>query len=363
MARIGVIRGDLSKALFFADLEPKSQAQATIESPKGQSRYVSRPDATNVGSSISVAPAAVQSTADVTLPMTIDNSNHTLRVRLSSTGSYVVVTVANATYSSMTTLLAAINAAIVTAGLAVTAEVGSGALRVRLKTTAKGPGTYIQVDTVGNGSTGNTPLQFGSGGLSFTVPTAAAVITALLPVGGPLDVSSATILSTVSSALSAAQVKAVADAIAPQFVETDAFKKSYLKGNIHGYLLSTFNPDPRRLPAFTPGAAITVVQDDGVTAFTFAGPNIVTAAKNVPSSGALRITGMNLAPYGAFSARIILLGSGAKKLRQADIEAGGGSVTATQIDIPAALVPGIAATSTSARVEVNDLLSSAVAVS
>lgn len=252
--RVAVIRGDLSKALFIADVEPKSQANASVESPRGNARYVSRPNAA------------------------------TIQAYLNAQG---------------------------------------------------------------------------------LVATAATLITATVPVGGPVDVSSGTItgVSGLGSA-TGTQITALQDLLAPYFVETDAVKKSFLAGNLYGFRSSSFNPDPRREPALSSSAAIACVQDDGVTAFAFTGPVLTTADKDTPGAGALRLTGTSLAPYGLYSFTVIITGTGARKLRQDQILTGGGSINTagTQIDIPAALVPGIALGTSFARVQVNDLLTAAVAL-
>ena len=250
--RVAVIRGDLSKPIFLADLEPKSTANATVEPPAGQNRYVSRPDATRI-----------------------------------------------AAYLTSQSLSA----------------------------------------------------------------SASALITATVPVGGPVDVSSTTIKAVSGlSGASASQVTALQDLLAPKFVETDVAKKSFLFGNLSGYLSANFNPDSRRVPTISNGPAISVVADDGVTAFAVATPVITTADKDTPSAGALRITGTGLAGYGLYETTVVLTGTGARRVTQAQILAAGGSVTATQIDIPTAAVPGIANTTTFARVQTNDMLSPAVAL-
>lgn len=250
--RIAVIRGDLSKPIFLADLEPKSTANASVESPLGQNRYLSRPDATRI-----------------------------------------------AAYLASQSLAA----------------------------------------------------------------SATALITATVPVGGPVDVSSATItgVSGLGSA-TVTQVTALQDLLAPRIVETDVAKKSFLFGNIFGYRSASFNPDARRNPPLSNGAAIAVVADDGSTPYTVATPNITTADKDTPGAGALRITGTGLAPYGMYETTVVLVGTGAKRLTQAQILTAGGAITATQIDIPASVLPGIALTSTLARVVTNDMVSNAVAL-
>lgn len=249
--RVAVIRGDLSKPLFLADLEPKSTANASAEPPGGQNRYISRP-------------------------------------------SEVAIT------------------------------------------------NYLASQSL--------------------VASASALITATVPVGGPVDVSSVTIKAVGSlSGATNTQVTALQDLLAPKLVETDVAKKSFLFGNLSGFRSASFNPDSRRTPPLSSSAAVSVVADDGVTAFTVLTPVITTADKDTPSAGALRITGTGLAPYGLYQVTVILAGSGARKLTQAQILNGGGNLSSTVINIPAGLVPGIANTTTTARVQVNDMLSPAVA--
>lgn len=249
---VAVIRGDLSKPLFIADLEPKSQANATTESPLGQNRYITRPDATRLAAYL--------------------------------TSESLTVVVAN-------------------------------------------------------------------------------LIAATVPVGGPVDISPATIRGVTGlAAATDAQVTAIQNFLAAKFVETEVVKGSYLNGNLAGFRSASFNPDSRRVPAISNGAAIALVQDDGVTPFTVAVPTIVTADKDTPVAGALRISGSGFTDTGLYELSVILVGTGANRLTKAAILAGGGTITSSQINIPAALVPAIAVGYTSARVRVNDLLSNSVAL-
>ncbi len=96
--------------------------------------------------------------------------------------------------------------------------------------------------------------------------SATGLITATVPVGGPVDVSPATIrgVSGLGSATNT-QVTALQDLLAPRVVETVVAKASWEKGNLKGLRSGTFTPDPNR---FATGAAIAVVADDGVTLFT-----------------------------------------------------------------------------------------------
>ena len=179
--------------------------------------------------------------------------------------------------------------------------------------------------------------------------SASALITATVPVGGPVNVASATIkaVSGLSGATNA-QVAALQDLLAPHFVETDVAIKSFAIGNLSGYLKSTYSPDPNRMPALAQGAAIGVVQDDGSTAFSFNVPHITGATL---SSGILTITGTGLGNSEYYDATKVHIVGGAGlpsfSLDQRGItHAAGGVVSATSIVIPAALLPNAATGST-----------------
>lgn len=238
--RVGIIRGDLTGPLFMADLEPTSQTNFPTE-PAGQTRYVSRPDATVIAA-------------------------------------------------------------------------------------------YLAAEGL--------------------VASATGLITATLPVGGPLDVSSATITGVAGlGGATAAQVTALADLIAPKFVDSEAAIKSFQVGNLASYRSANFNPDPNRLPAITDGAAIAVVADDGSTPFAAPLPTISGAASATPNAGDVTITGTGLgsSEWNATKVKFTDVSTGhVTVLDQAVIAAtltGGtqGSVAATSIVVPASLIPTIAA--------------------
>jgi len=363
--RIGVIRGDLSGPIFLADLEPTSQTDFPVE-PAGSTRYLSRPDSTVGASALALVPATIASTGDITFPLTVNGSNNVLKLRILSTGLYTTVTIASATYANITTLLAAINAALVTAAISAHASTSIGlssTLRIALSTTASfGPGATIGIDSTGNGSIANASLGLGTAARAVTVPTVASMVAAFLPVGGPLDVSQATILSTVGYGLSLVQVKAIADAIAPQFVESNVAIQSLKKGNLAGFLSASFNPDVYRLPAISAGAAITVVHDDGSTVFSTGLPVITSAAINTPNTGDVTITGTNLGNAEQELVTVKFTGLVHKSIVQKVLETtntGGtqGSVSATSIVIPASLIPGAAAATTSVQVKYDSFAS------
>ena len=360
--RVGVIRGDIPGPIFLADLEPTSQTNFPTE-PEGQTRYISRPTSVTVGAMMSASIPASRLSGALAFPVAINlGVNDALKLRDSAAGAYTTFTIPAAGYANMGALVAALNALFVTSNFVA---VAISATTFALQTKTKGAGTYIQVDSVAGGSTANTPLALGAGGGSFTVPAPAAFIAATLPVGGPLNVSAATIRGSLGAGLTNAQVAEAADAIAPQFVETDTAIKCFLVGNLHDLLSPSFNPDPNRIPAIVSGPAITVVQDNGVSLFSLVAtaPTLTNAQFGVPAPGAVTLTGTGLAGAGVPNSEVV-----ATKVKfftdvpvtveQYFITAtAGGKVSATQIIIPASLVPAGVAAGTKVQVQYTSLVS------
>lgn len=362
--RVGVIRGDVPGPIFLADLEPTSQTNFPTE-PEGQSRYISRPTALTVGAMMSASiPASLVSTGAITFPLVINNANHTLKIRKLLTDAYTSVVVANAAYANITDLVAAVNTALAATDFVA---VAFSSTKLALQTKTKGEGVRIQIDSAAGGSTFNTPAVLGAGGQNKTVPSPAAFITATLPVGGPLNVSAATIRTSLGGGLTDAQVKIAADAIAPQFVETDTAIKSFLVGDLSALLSASWNPDPNRIPAIVSGAAIEVVEDDGSTAFSVTGPTILNAQFNVPGAGDVTITGTGLASAGAPNAeveatKVKFYTDKPESLQQYFIVDASGTVTETSIVIPASLVPAGVKAGTEVQVQYTSLVSAKFAL-
>lgn len=371
--RIGIIRGDLPSPIRLTDLETVSQYRPTNE-PRGQELYISRPTTTEIETVLANATTgagAVIEGSDIagSFPITINGTNDDLKIKTSAAASFTTVLVAQAAYANITTFLAAINAALV--GTGVTARQGTGSgQRVALESNTKGVTSYVEIDTTGNGSVFNTPAGLTAG--ARTMPAASAFITALNPVSGSLNVSNTAInavgATTNSNALnliptSRGTQTALADAIAPRIIETSVAIDSFLVGMISQYLSASFNPDSRRgLPS---GAAIAVVQDDGTTAFSaIAGlPTLVTSDLNTPTTGALTLTGTFMGVFDKKETMVRITGPNINKtLYQKAIEAAGGSVAATSIVIPASLIPGATLTTTTARVQVRQRVTAAVAM-
>jgi hypothetical protein len=98
---------------------------------------------------------------------------------------------------------------------------------------------------------------------SIAAVTSAAIIAATVPVGGPVDVSIATLNGIHASilALGAAAKEDLQDILAPHFYETEIFQLSFRSGKL------AFYANPSFAYGGVAGAALEVVEDDGVTAY------------------------------------------------------------------------------------------------
>ncbi len=371
--RVGVIRGDLPGPVFLADLESISRRNPPTE-PPGQEAYVSRPTVAEleaVLSSSTVGAGAVIEGSDIvgTFPITINAANDDLKVRTSSTAAYTTVLVPNAVYATLASLLAALNTVLGPLGIVARQGTGSGS-RVAIEG-PYGVSSYIGVDSVVGGSVANTPLGFGALALVRTQLSAATIITGTLPVAGPLDVSTATLdaLGATTAAGALALIpsargthEALADAIAPQFIETTVAIDCFLVGYLSDLLNVNFTPDSRRVPPLTPGPAVTVVEDDGVTLFSVAHtlPTITSATLGVPLPGYVAIVGTGLGNSELISETTVrFTGAVVRTLSQQAIVDAGGFVSDTAILVPASLIPGATTTTTSVRVKVRAQMSAA----
>jgi hypothetical protein len=104
---------------------------------------------------------------------------------------------------------------------------------------------------------------------------------------------------------------------------------------------------------------ITVVS---LTAADLSAPTVASAAIDTPGAGDVTITGTNMLSVSPNFTTVTFTGTGAVTLTQSQITTGGGTVGNTSIVIPAALVPGVAATTTSVKVRADDQDSGTVAL-
>jgi hypothetical protein len=307
-----------------------------------------------------------------TFPLAITGANDDLKLRLSAAPTaFTTVLIPTAVYATLSSFIAAVNS--VVSGIGVLARLNVAGNGIALESLTKGVTSYLENDSIAGGSVANAPLLIADG-VVRTVPSAATYILATLPVGGPLNVSSALInglgVGTATTALgiiptARGTTAAVAQAIAPRLFESTTAVDSFLVGDISELRNAAFNPDSRRIPPLVSGPAITVVQDDGVTLFAATLPVITLADLNTPAPGDLTITGTGLGTLERQETVIHLANSTtgySKTLLQKFIEAGGGTVSPTSVFIPATLIPGATLATTTAQVKVRQRVSGVAAL-
>ncbi len=123
-----------------------------------------------------------------------------------------------------------------------------------------------------------------------------------------------------------------------------------------GVVMSQFQGS---ISKFSTAGYITVVS---FLASDVVAPVLTTADLDTPGAGDLTITGTGLTSLTPNFTSVILTGTGAITLTQAQILAGTGTISATSIFIPAALIPGAVTTATLAQIKSDLLLSAVVAL-
>lgn len=356
--RIGVIRGDLPQKIHLVGLEPISQFNPEIE-PEGQEYYLARPTEDSVNRALAVVPASFESSGSIVFPLVINGANQTLKLRQATSGAYTSVTVPAGTYNDIDELITAVQLGLNAAGVTVEADRGSTDVKLSLKNTALfGAGTTLETDSVAGGSTFNTPAAFGAAARTFTVATAAAIIAATLPVGGPLDVRVVTLTPLIGSATAIDDRGQVfADVIAPRVYQTSVVEDSLKSGVLSKLLSLSYTPNPVTLPA---GPAIVIVQDDGNTPLiSFGLPTIATAVL----AGNLTLTGTFMCDPETEEMVVSIAGVPPKKIYQRQITQAGGTVAASSIVVPASLLSGVAIATHSAKVQFRSFMSNSVVIS
>jgi hypothetical protein len=267
--RVGIIRDDLGPGIYTQDVESRVQRAFSME-PPGQSRNLRQPtdveldELLGVYGIISLVGSDTGATKDT-------SSDDTLRIRAAS-GAYQVITVTSGAATPVATVVNDLNLGFKNLGLPfVAAVVGTNQVQIDTVAPNNGPDGVLDIDTIGNGSTLSTALGF-SDGATLSGVTVSALQTAVYSGPTGIDVSSATIVALgtwadLQAADSTALVDAIADSIAPSFVETGSALLSFAYGTFSKLQDATFQPggDRSGLPA---GAAAGIVQDDGVTAFS-----------------------------------------------------------------------------------------------
>lgn len=157
----------------------------------------------------------------------------------------------------------------------------------------------------------------------------------------------------------------------------DAAKRAALKQEV---LVPFYNPDDMTQPGFVDlvesdnvllsadHGAIKGLIDNGLATVQIfdpsdlSTPNITTADLDTPLASELTVSGTGFLSIPPDVSKLVLTGTGAVTLTRADVIAGSGTWTDTSIYVPAALIPGVAVTVTSATVTADGNDSNTVAL-
>lgn len=267
--RIGCIRSDIG-GIYISDVENTSQRNFSSE-PFGQSRNLKKPSS-DVLSSVLGSFGSVSVLGSNTSASVDTSSNNTLRIRQGS-GSFLSITVPTGASVSKASIATSLTTVMLANGMEAMAAVsGNNQILIYSTGSNKGPSASLEIDTVANGSTLSTAVGFNSSGVTLTGLSVSSLVSAVYPTASTIDVSSATILalssfSTLLGSDKTALVNAIADAVAPHFIETELVVQSATSGQLSKLASSGFHPGYGHtgLPA---GAAVVLLSDDGSSNWT-----------------------------------------------------------------------------------------------
>ena len=273
--RVGIVRTDLGKGVYLADIESAVQRNFSSESP-GQSRNIRRPTDAELDVALNLYPLPASLTGSDTAVSVDTSANDTVRIR-GTGGAYTAIPVTSGGATAKTVIRDDLNTAFLAGSLPFEAKiVGTNQLRIFSLALNRGPGATVDIDTFANGSTLNTPVGFADGATIVNPAlsvTRGAIQVAAYPSPTTIDVSTATIeavasILDLSTADQAALILAIADLIAPQLVETGLVELSFVQGKLSEMIKTTFQPGGTRagLPA---GIGAAVVENDGATPYTY----------------------------------------------------------------------------------------------
>jgi hypothetical protein len=205
----------------------------------------------------------------------VDTSvNNTLRIRsVGASTPYQVIVVTTGIATLKTRIRDDLNIAFQNLSLPFVASI-AGTNQIQIDTTApnSGPNAFLGVDSVANGSTLNTAVGFPVGVTTIPGLAISSLQGAIYPTPTTINVSTANItglatFSLLSSTKITALVNAIAESVAPRFVETGMVMLSFAYGVFSKMNSTAFRPGGARigLPA---GVAAAFVTDDGVTPYT-----------------------------------------------------------------------------------------------
>jgi len=128
--RIGVVRTDLGKGIYLADLESKSQ-RVLSASTEGQAMTLKRPSDDDLSAVLASYPLPVYLTASNTSATVDTSTNDTLRVRVLGSDAFTEITVTGDVALTKTDIRDELNAAFLLEGLPfISSVVGTNQIRV-----------------------------------------------------------------------------------------------------------------------------------------------------------------------------------------------------------------------------------------
>lgn len=273
--RIGIVRTDLGRGVYLADLASHNQYPYANGSP-GEARTLRRPTDAEWDAALGAYPIPVLVVGTDTAATVDTTSNDTLRIRANPGDAFTVIAVTAGGTTAKTTIESDLNTAFGSNNLPFLASI-VGTNQLQIESTITGPTAYLEIDTVANGSTLSTAVGFAAGGVVLqgaSLASLRAAVEAVVYSGTTFDVSEANIISAdagfaeLSAGDQTALATAIADIVAPQFVESGDVLLSFASGVLSVLRDANYRPDGDRV-GLPVGEAVYATENDGSTAFTY----------------------------------------------------------------------------------------------
>lgn len=266
--RLGIVRTDLGKGVYLADIESRVQRCFDHE-PPGQSRNIRRPTDVELLTPLSQYIILILRGSDGAANVDTTAPANVLKIVRPESGAMVTLTVAHAAAgTAKTDIRDDLNAEFLANGLPYVASLVGNFLQITAITPNIGPGSVLHIDTLAHGSTLNPVVGF-LDGFSATGLSLTALKAGVYPTAVTIDVSPANMIATlgaahsrISAANAALLTNAVANLVAPYLVPTPMVVMSFAKGVISKMRSVAFKPD-----GLIAGIAAAVLEDDGVTPY------------------------------------------------------------------------------------------------
>ncbi len=277
--RIGIVRSDLGAGVYVADISSRNQ-YPYASAAHGQSRTLRKPVDSELLSVIRANPLPAATTGLNTSTAVDVHLATGLSIRASKGVTFTTVPISGTGAALKTDISAQLNAGFASAGLPILASV-VGTNQIRLSSTRKGDGAYIEVNSQGSaGYTGALSFVLGVAAGPIAVPPQATLMAALKSAvysGSVFNVGSGAIVNagvhvntgadinySLLGLTGAAQfVNTVAELVAPKFVESGDVLLSFAKGNMADLR------NPNYVLHGKTGAALYATDSVGATAYSY----------------------------------------------------------------------------------------------